>query len=663
MYCIHCGKSIMESAQVCPFCGSPVSAPSQAEDWSRCIALAKQGDQDAMASLYEKTYSQAFYTIKSMIKDEDAVFDILQDTYIKAFTHLGTFTFYGDSKFPSWVRQIAANTARDYLRRKRPALFTELVPEDDADAPVEERFVDSSSENQPDMVLDQAEAARLIREIIDSLPEDQRAVIGMYYYQEMPVRDIAETLGTSESAVKSRLLYGRRKIEAKVRDLEKRGTKLYGLSPLPFLLWLLRGQEAQAVHLPSQRVLQCVLAQTAQTAAAATSGSAFAAGASNTAAAGGTAATSTGAAASGLGIVKLGLIGLASVAVIGAGAWGIHHLQEQTAANTTAMEDESGTAENETESAQDPQAPDSDDAAIALYGEIISSAPDYTYTTSDSASTGHYRYSIFDLQNGDPVPTLLLAQETDTGNWYVRFFQYDPETDSVFQPEESLEEGSSGGGYHAGLAREADGNGVRLTETYGGSGDTEITRITLADGTLVREPQWSGKFTEVPEELGLTEIKWTEVSFHSSGQSETVGGGGKSEIEAEPVSPPDSESRGNSAEDGRIVFTGTVGTYSYEEVIDLQGCPDPNAPWTDSSQTFHLIVLDTPQEMELQSGDPLGSPRSGMVRLISVAYAEGLEQYDGQHLTFSIDPSNTYWPSDTSMPVGQPATRDVHVVG
>ena len=98
-----------------------------------------------MASLYEKTYSQVFYTIKSMVKDEDAVFDILQDTYIKAFTHLVTFD--GDSKFPSWVRQIAANTARDYLKRKRPALFTELASEDDADAPVEERFVDSNSQN------------------------------------------------------------------------------------------------------------------------------------------------------------------------------------------------------------------------------------------------------------------------------------------------------------------------------------------------------------------------------------------------------------------------------------------------------------------------------------------------------------------------------------
>lgn len=661
MYCSHCGKQVADNAQVCPFCGSPVSAPSQAEGWSRCIALAKQGDQDAMASLYEKTYSQVFYTIKSMIKDEDAVFDILQDTYIKAFTHLGTFD--GDSKFPSWVRQIAANTARDYLKRKRPALFTELTPEDDVDVPVEERFVDSNSENRPDMVLDQAETARLIREIMDSLPEDQRAVIGMYYYQEMPVRDIAEALGTSESAVKSRLLYGRRKIEAKVRDLEKRGTKLYGLSPLPFLLWLLRGQEARAVHLPSQQVLQHVLAQTVQTAAAATSGSASAAGASSTAAAGGTAAAGTGAAAGGLGIVKLGLIGLASVAVIGAGAWGIHHLQEQPAANTTAIEDGAGTAENETEPGQDPQASDSYDAAIALYGEIISSAPDYTYTTSDSAPTGHYRYSIFDLQDGDPVPTLLLAQETDSGNWYVRFFQYDPEADSVIQPEESLEEGSSGGGYHAGLAREADGNGVRLTETYGGSGDTEITRITLTDGTLVRETQWSGKFTEVPEALGLIEINWTEVSFHGSGQNETAETGGNAEIEAEAVPSSGSKSQGNGAEDGRIVFTGTVGTYTYEEVIALQGCPDPNAPWTDSSQTFRLIVLDTPQEMELQSGDPVGSPRSGIVRLISVAYAEGLEQYDGQHLTFSIDPSNTYWPSDSSMPVGQPATRDVHVVG
>src|SRR5699024_11945528 len=55
-----------------------------------------------------------------------------------------------------------------------------------------------------------------------------------------PYTTLFRSLGTSESAVKSRLLYARRKIESKVRDLEKKGTKLYGLAPLPFLLWLLR---------------------------------------------------------------------------------------------------------------------------------------------------------------------------------------------------------------------------------------------------------------------------------------------------------------------------------------------------------------------------------------------------------------------------------------
>lgn len=75
------------------------------------VAAARTGDQDAISSLYEKTYSKIYYTVKSMIKDEDAVFDILQDTYIKAFNHLDSFQ--GDTKFLPWVRQIAANAARD----------------------------------------------------------------------------------------------------------------------------------------------------------------------------------------------------------------------------------------------------------------------------------------------------------------------------------------------------------------------------------------------------------------------------------------------------------------------------------------------------------------------------------------------------------------------
>ena len=72
--------------------------------------------------------------------------------------------------------------------------------------------MDDRQTNIPEQVIDQAETKRLIQEIIDELPDDQRAAIGMYYYEEMSVREIAEAMGATENAVKSRLLYGRRKI-------------------------------------------------------------------------------------------------------------------------------------------------------------------------------------------------------------------------------------------------------------------------------------------------------------------------------------------------------------------------------------------------------------------------------------------------------------------
>ena len=48
--------------------------------------------------------------------------------------------------------------------------------------------------------------------------------------------------------------------------------------------------------------------------------------------------------------------------------------------------------------------------------------------------------------------------------------------------------------------------------------------------------------------------------------------------------------------------------------------------------------------------------------MIDITQAAGLEQYDGQHIVFSIDPDETWWPSDTSLPLGEPSTDNVHVL-
>ena len=655
MNCDRCGRPIPKGSNACPYC----KEGQEGDGLAGLVSLAREGSQDALAALYEKTYNGVFYTIKSMIRDEDTVLDILQDTYVKAFTHLDRFQ--GNTKFSPWVRQIGANTARDYLKKKKPMLFTDLAAGEEADGPIEERFEDPDAGNLPDEVLDRAETTRLVREIIDALPEDQRAVIGMYYYQEMPVKEIAAALGASESAVKSRLLYGRRKIETQVRDLEKKGTKLYGLAPVPFLLWLMGAQEAQAAQLPNGQILQNVLASAGQTGAV---GVASAAGAGAAAKGGTAAAVGAKAAAGGLGSAKLGLLAVAAVAVIGAGVYGVSRLSQPAAEPVEGVNSSVSVSDGSVSIPMEEESPEDQtlEQALEQYRLIVSQADSYSYSPYPVTPTGNYRYALVQLEPDDPVPTLLLSQEVDDYSDRVRLFQYDPDIELMIQPEEALEEYSGGGGYNAGLSLQGDGMGLRLTEIAGGTGGTDITRITLSNGSLVREEQWSGRMDTIPKELSFTDIPWHDITDTAALGSWTPEDR-TSQQDDSSGSSDGNDTEGSLPTDGdRIVFTGTIDTYSYEEVIDLQGCPDPNAPWSDPSQTFHLIVLDTPQEMELQSGDPVGAPRSDTVRVISVAYAEGLEQYDGQHLTFSIDPEATYWPSDTSMPVGQPGTRDVHIL-
>ncbi len=111
----------------------------------------------------------------------------------------------------------------------------------------------------------------------------------------------------------------------------------------------------------------------------------------------------------------------------------------------------------------------------------------------------------------------------------------------------------------------------------------------------------------------------------------------------------------------RTVLAGTVGRYTYNEVLALQGENDPNAGYSDPSQVFLLILLDTPQAVTARSGDGLSSYEREAT-MIDVTFAAGLEQYEGQHVVFSIDPRETWWPSDTSLPLGEPSTDNVHVL-
>lgn len=200
------------------------------------VRKARSGDRAAMAAIYEQTYPELWRTVRVMVRTEEEVQDVLQDAYVKAFSRMEQLQ--DDGAALPWLRRIAVNTARDHLKRGKPLLFSELENEE-GDSPLPEP-AETSVSALPEQALDREETSRLVREMMDGLTDGQRAVMGLYYYEEMSVRQIAETLEIPESTVKGQLRGGRRKVEARVRALEQEGVKLWSLAPLAFFREALR---------------------------------------------------------------------------------------------------------------------------------------------------------------------------------------------------------------------------------------------------------------------------------------------------------------------------------------------------------------------------------------------------------------------------------------
>ena len=205
------------------------------------VRRSMQWDEDAFRKVYEVTYYRMLYIAKKYMKNDTAAEDVLQEAYIKIWTNLPQLD--KPEAYVSWASRIVANTALNELRKTQPILFSEMaaVGEDGSEMAfdVEDTYVP----NQPELSYTEAEEQMLIREMIDSLSDEQRMCVLMYYMEDLSVRESAEPLGCSEGTVKSRLNYGRQNIKAKVEELQKKGYNFKGISAMALLLLLL-GREA-----------------------------------------------------------------------------------------------------------------------------------------------------------------------------------------------------------------------------------------------------------------------------------------------------------------------------------------------------------------------------------------------------------------------------------
>lgn len=165
---------------------------STIDDRELSVLLSDQKTQREAFEKIVRLYSEKLYwQIRRIVLSHEDANDLLQNTFLKAWNSLDNF--HGDAKIYTWLSRIAINESLDFMRRQKNMT---AVSTDDADLGI-------SNQLMADDYFDGDETEAQLQEAIASLPDVQRTVFQLRYYDEMKYSEISRLLDTSEGALKA----------------------------------------------------------------------------------------------------------------------------------------------------------------------------------------------------------------------------------------------------------------------------------------------------------------------------------------------------------------------------------------------------------------------------------------------------------------------------
>lgn len=168
----------------------------------RLVSAFSAGDNQAFDILLERHKDRVFNYIFNMVKDEDLANDIFQETFVKAIMTIKQGRYNADGKFVSWVSRIAHNVVIDHFRQEK-SQGTVSTDESEYDILNRREFAEDTIE---DIIIDKS-IRDDIRQLIKSLPSEQRQVLIMRYYNNLSFKEIAEKTGVSINTALGRMRY------------------------------------------------------------------------------------------------------------------------------------------------------------------------------------------------------------------------------------------------------------------------------------------------------------------------------------------------------------------------------------------------------------------------------------------------------------------------
>lgn len=189
--------------------------------------------------LYNESYRSVYWTAMSFVKNKEEAEDIVQDTFITAYKSYDSLQ--DKDKFLPWIKKIAANKCLNRITRDKTTIVDDEEFFDNAET-VPEDFL-------PDSIVESDEKRKILMNIIqDSLSEDVRLTLILFYFNGLTTGEISKSMNVPQGTVLSRLNFARKKIKKEVERYEKENNdKLFGMA-IPFLTKLFV-KEAEQVPL------------------------------------------------------------------------------------------------------------------------------------------------------------------------------------------------------------------------------------------------------------------------------------------------------------------------------------------------------------------------------------------------------------------------------
>ena len=186
------------------------------QDDEELVRLVLGGNRDSFAVLVDRYKRGISNFIGASVRSSADVADLAQETFMRAYAHLGTFN-PSLGKFSTWLYHIARNVVRTHLGKslRRPQT-QELGTERTLDA-----LPDTSLDADPSLGVLRSEAESDVRAALADLPERTRAILSLRYYDNMEYQTIAETMGLSLGNVKTLIHRGKLALAQKLRERER----------------------------------------------------------------------------------------------------------------------------------------------------------------------------------------------------------------------------------------------------------------------------------------------------------------------------------------------------------------------------------------------------------------------------------------------------------